>query len=181
MPPVPAALPTLPAKDTPPSPQAQPFPYVPPLSASLTPPPAAGPSSQPQPPLPQVPTQDSFDKSMPVTVMIWLENNVPCTEAMLYPCMDSRVRFSDFKVLLGQLGVEQTQDIEVFHAVQERWLPTAWNTPHAVSARGHILLVRIVGVEYLDKFEDHLPWVSSNFLVTPPPTVDRKGKKRAFP
>jgi hypothetical protein len=110
------------------------------------------------------------------------QNTARVIETIVYPREDARVRLSDFKVLLGSIGLEQTQSIEIFHFGRACWLPAAWNTPHLVPARGHVLLLRYVGVTNIDKFDQSLPWlfeVPSVSIATPPATIDHKGKKRA--
>jgi hypothetical protein len=74
------------------------------------------------------------------------------------------------------------QNIEVFHFGHARWLPAAWTTPHFVPSRGHVLLMRYAGVTHLDGFDQSLPWLSETLahsVVTPPATIDHKGKQRS--
>ncbi|KAF8955834.1 hypothetical protein BDZ97DRAFT_1926212 [Flammula alnicola] len=168
-----------------PLPEIRPFPSLSPLNNSPSPPPIASTSQRVlDRPFSRNNTPDIqatvFDKSLGVTLMAWTKNNARFVEMVLYPREDARVRLSDFKVLLGSKGIEQTQDIEIYHFGHARWLPALWNTPHIVPSRGHALLMRYADVTHLDDFEHHLPWLSAastSAIVTPPPT-DHKGKAR---
>lgn len=104
-------------------------------------------------------------------------------EMIIYPREDARVRLSDFKALLGAKGIEQINDIEVYHFGRACWIPALWETPHHVPYRGHALLMRHADVTHLDRFDTLLSWVTPGLhersaLLTPPATVSRKGKER---
>ncbi|KAF8966730.1 hypothetical protein BDZ97DRAFT_1917255 [Flammula alnicola] len=119
--------------------QQQPFPLLSPLS-SPTPP------SSPTP-VRQASTSgaerlnaasNKGNQDLAVLLMFWTEDFKEPLNATIFPRFDSRVRLSDFKIELGAIGVEQIEQVEVFHFGDKEWKIAKWTTPHLVDSHGQL-------------------------------------------
>ncbi|KAF8962011.1 hypothetical protein BDZ97DRAFT_2076700 [Flammula alnicola] len=150
--------------------QPRPFPNIPPLDSSLSPP------SSPTPAAPQASTSriqeqrriaqssdlerggPKLNRDLGMLLMFWKEDFVPPLNETIYPRFDSRVRLSDFKIELGLVGLEQTDQLEVFHPGDghirdvESEFGTSWSLagPSSVTSANPEVVINDDGVVDLD-------------------------------
>ncbi|KAJ7934698.1 hypothetical protein B0H13DRAFT_1854994 [Mycena leptocephala] len=89
----------------------------------------------------EYPMDDHLDFNTQILVMLWLKDDENPLKLVLYPREDLRVRLSDYKVVLAEAGLEQTDlKLHVYVAdsrgVQGAWIRCAWDAPLRVHGAG---------------------------------------------
>lgn len=113
---------------------------------------------------------DGLDLDVPVLLIIWLEDGEEPVEFIAYPRIkDGRLRLGDFKVALGNLGLEVYNDIEIYIQDQD-WLTLWWSTSLEVNGTDRFFFIRDATVGTLLRFEE----IQEAYY---PPTTG-KGKRR---
>lgn len=108
---------------------------------------------------------------VPVLLIIWLEDGEEPVEFIAYPRIkDGRLRLGDFKVALGNLGLEAYNNIEIYLQDQD-WLMLWWSTPLDISETDRFFFIRDATVSGLLRFKE----IQEAYY----PTVTGKGKQRA--
>lgn len=108
---------------------------------------------------------------VPVLLIMWLEDGEEPVEFIAYPRIkDGRLRLGDFKVALGNLGLEMYDNIEIYIQDQD-WLTLWWSTSLDVRQTDQFLFIRVATVSNLVRFEE----IQEAYY----PTATGKGKQRA--
>ncbi|KAJ6516688.1 hypothetical protein C8R47DRAFT_1063365 [Mycena vitilis] len=98
-----------------------------------------------------------FDK--PMLGLIWVKDNETAAQVSLYPREDMRVRLSDHKVALAEVGLEQGNgDICIYaenveHPGSRCWYKCTWDTPLRVQKTGDAIMIRSNGIARLKNFQ----------------------------
>jgi hypothetical protein len=85
------------------------------------------------------------------------KNNEPPVEVSLVVGSDGYLRLSDYKLKLGELGVEQGNTLEIYHAAAGIWDLNLWDTPIHTDGKHQKCLVRYKGVMQMPFVTEHLP------------------------
>ncbi|KAJ7286828.1 hypothetical protein C8J57DRAFT_1495322 [Mycena rebaudengoi] len=106
------------------------------------------------------PQDDTLDFGTPVSTMIWIGDDQEPVQLILYPREDLRVRLSDHKIALAQVGLEPTLHRYLARYIRDAdglggWMDCRWDTPLRVYAPGDSLLICVDGITLLKHFWVH--------------------------
>ena len=71
-----------------------------------------------------------------------------------------RLRLSEHKIELGQLGLEQTNSLQLYNLSKSSWIHLPWDAPVLVKSAGQALMIRHADVNSLDGWEELLPYLT---------------------
>ena len=69
---------------------------------------------------------------------------------------DGHVRLNDYKVVLGELGLEQMNALEVFNTEKMKWVRMKWNFPLPLGTVGQLIFVKYETVLLVEGLDDLL-------------------------
>ncbi|KAJ7652182.1 hypothetical protein DFH06DRAFT_1331397 [Mycena polygramma] len=100
-----------------------------------------------------MPSDSVLDFDTPITTMIWLTNGEGPVQLITYPREDLRVRLSDHKTALAEVGLEQ----------EDAPMPYRWYL-----GRGDTLLLGRKGVTHANNFHVYMPHLLTANICLPP-------------
>ncbi|KAJ7615717.1 hypothetical protein DFH06DRAFT_1129540 [Mycena polygramma] len=98
-----------------------------------------------------------FDK--PMLGLVWAKDNETAAQVSLYPREDMRIRLSDHKVALAEVGLEQGNgNISIYaenveHPGSRCWYKCTWDTPLRVQRTGDVIMICYNGIPRLKDFQ----------------------------
>jgi hypothetical protein len=117
----------------------------------------------------------SLNKKRPVLLMAWLQvclnkilyptqSNILFQDgsrpiqADVYPRINDYVVLNDFKMYLGELGLERGPLLEAYMK-PHGWAQIRWDTPYPIKKARDVILLRVQGVTELEDWEVHTRYV----------------------
>ncbi|KAJ7889988.1 hypothetical protein B0H13DRAFT_2341229 [Mycena leptocephala] len=92
-----------------------------------------------------LPTDRYLDFDKPMLGVIWVKDNEPHAQVTLYPHEDMRIRLSDHKVALAEVGFEKGKGPICVYSEDARrqagWYTCNWDTPIRVHKVGDVLML----------------------------------------
>lgn len=83
-----------------------------------------------------------------------------------------RLRLSDHKVELGQLGLKQTNQLKLYVPKKLSWINLLWDAPILIKHTGQALMVCCADIEFVEGWDTLLLYLTQAF------TMNIKGKQR---
>lgn len=81
-------------------------------------------------------------------------------QGILDTTRDMRLRLSDHKIELGQLGLEQTNRLQLYDLSRSSWIDLPWDAPVPIKFAGQALMIHYKDVNCLDGWEELFPYLT---------------------